>query len=84
MKILKFSAAWCGPCRSMSKALEGHTLPVPLVEVDIDDAEAAKLVAKYGIRNVPTLVMVDDNEEFVSSLVGAKSVSQILDWIAVS
>jgi len=58
MKILKFAAEWCGPCKMLSKTLEGYT-DVEIQEIDIDkDQEVA---IRYGIRGVPTLVLLDDN-----------------------
>lgn len=58
MKILKFSATWCGPCKMLSKTLEGYT-DVEIKEIDIDVDRT--LTEKYGIRGVPTLVLLDDN-----------------------
>lgn len=58
MKVLKFAAEWCGPCKMLSKTLEGYT-DVEIQEIDIDkDQEVA---IRYGIRGVPTLVLLDDN-----------------------
>ena len=58
MKILKFQAEWCGPCKMLSKTLEGYD-EVEIQEIDIDaDQEVA---IRYGIRGVPTLVLLDDN-----------------------
>lgn len=58
MKILKFAAEWCGPCKMLSKTLEGYT-GIEIQEIDIDkDQEVA---IRYNIRGVPTLVLLDDN-----------------------
>ena len=78
-KILKFSATWCGPCKSLSMTLHGEDLGVPLEEVDID--QSADLSAKYGIRSVPTLVYVRGETE-VSRLGGAQTLAKVKDWIA--
>lgn len=58
MKILKFAAEWCGPCKMLSKTLEGYN-EVEIQEIDIDkDQEVA---IRYNIRGVPTLVLLDDS-----------------------
>ena len=61
MKVLKFYADWCGPCKMLSSTLEKYYKgDVPIVSVDIDaDQEVA---IKYAIRGVPTCVLLDDND----------------------
>ena len=59
MKILKFAAEWCGPCKMLSKTLEGYDA-VPIEEIDID--QKREVAEKYGIRGVPTLILLDDND----------------------
>lgn len=60
MKVLKFSATWCGPCKALSNILEQYySGDVAIEEVDIDDQK--ELTAEYGIRVVPTCVLLDDN-----------------------
>ena len=57
MKILKFYGEWCSPCKTLSKQLEGFS-EVEIEDIDIDDA--GKLLNKYEVRKLPTLVLVDD------------------------
>ena len=58
LKVLKFSASWCGPCKVLSETLkdvEGIT------NIDLDkDMETAR---KYNIRSVPALVFLKDEVE---------------------
>jgi thioredoxin-like negative regulator of GroEL len=60
MILHKFSAAWCQPCKQLSKTLE-QVLPefpdVQLVEVDVD--KAPELASHHNVRQLPTLVMGD-------------------------
>jgi thioredoxin 1 len=69
MKLLKFSASWCGPCKMLTKVMESVEFPYIVEEVDIEGNE--ELVAKYGVRGVPTLILLDDNNEVVVVHIGA-------------
>ena len=37
MKLLKFHATWCQPCKMLSKVMEGVDLGVPVENIDIDE-----------------------------------------------
>jgi thioredoxin 1 len=76
-KILRFTASWCGPCKSLANNLESAGISVPIEVIDIDTQSA--LATEYGIRGVPTLVMLDENIE-VKRLVGVKTVNQLQEW----
>jgi thioredoxin 1 len=59
-KILYFSATWCGPCKNFKPIMEqvSRELPVQFVDVDTNP----QLVTEYGVRNVPTLIVVKDGQ----------------------
>lgn len=59
MKVLKLSAAWCGPCKMLSKVLEDYKGDVQIEEIDIDENQ--ELAIKFGVRGVPTCILVDEN-----------------------
>lgn len=69
MKLLKFQASWCGPCKMLSMTLNGMEIPYELIEIDID--ENTEKAMKYGIRSVPTLVITDENENEIRRVTGA-------------
>jgi len=76
-KILRFTASWCQPCKALAKNLEIAEIGLPIEVVDIDVQDA--LAVEYGIRGVPTLVMLDENIE-VKRLVGSKTVNELQEW----
>jgi thioredoxin 1 len=76
-RILRFTASWCGPCKSLAKNLEIADIKFPVEVIDIDVNN--ELAVEYGIRGVPTLVMLDENIE-VKRLVGSKTVNELQDW----
>lgn len=72
MKLYKFYGNFCAPCKALSALLDNMELNVPIVNVDIED-DAEDLVTKFHIRNVPTLVLVDSNENELGRIVGTAS-----------
>jgi len=83
MRLLKFQASWCHSCKMLSKTMESinHPLIESKQEIDIDeDMEKAR---QYGIRGVPTLILVDDEGKEVKRQSGYMSESQILKFLEV-
>lgn len=81
MKVLKFEASWCGPCKMLSKTLDKITTDKEIEVCDID--EHPELASQYGVRGVPTMVMLDDAGKEVSRLVGNKSEREVSSWLSV-
>jgi thioredoxin 1 len=77
-KILRFTASWCQPCKGLAMNLESAELGLPIEVIDIDAQE--ELAVEYGIRGVPTLVMLEENIE-VKRMSGMKSVKELQDWV---
>jgi len=58
IEVLKFSANWCGPCRTLSTILKGVE---GITEVNVD--QNRDLAAEYNVRRVPLLVFKVDGKE---------------------
>ena len=70
MKILKFYASWCTPCKALTQYLEASKdiIPCPIEEIDIEkDMETA---VTYGVRGVPTMVLIDEHGNVVRKHTG--------------
>ena len=72
--IIDFWAQWCGPCKSVSAALENlsstYKEEVVIGEVDVD--LNPELTSKFGVRNMPTVLFIK-NGEIVDKQVGSTS-----------
>ena len=79
MKIIKFYASWCRPCGVLSHTLDSMTLPHPIETANID--KVPQLAGDYGVRGVPTLVLVDSEGVEQKRLVGLKTEAQIQEWL---
>lgn len=81
MKVLKFEASWCQPCKMLSKVMEdaGDKIVVPVEVIDID--QHRDVAVKYGVRGVPTLVVVDDAGNEVKRQTGMMQESVLLEFL---
>jgi thioredoxin-like negative regulator of GroEL len=77
-RILRFTASWCNPCQGLAINLETANLGLPIEVVDID--MHSDVAQEYGVRSVPTLVMLDENIE-VKRIIGSKTVNQLQEWV---
>lgn len=77
-RVIRFTASWCQPCKVLAKNLESLDTNVPIEVYDID--EKPEYATEFGIRGVPTLVMLDGNFE-VKRMVGVKSLKELNDWL---
>jgi hypothetical protein len=55
-------------------------ITIPVEEVDID--ANVFMASNFGIRSVPTLVLVDDEEKEIKRKVGMMKESELLEWLA--
>jgi len=62
--LIDFWAPWCGPCKMQTPILEKVVAAVGdkavIAKVNVD--ENPELAAKYGIRSIPTLILLKDGE----------------------
>lgn len=77
-KVLKFQASWCGPCKALSMTLLNEDIGVPVEEVDVDSNR--EMAIQYGVRGVPTMVYVRDDQE-VARFTGVKPLDEIRKWV---
>jgi thioredoxin 1 len=80
--IIDFSAIWCGPCKSLEPTINELEVEykdqVVIGKLDIEEND--ETTAKYGIRNIPTLLFFK-NGELVDKLVGSTTKEKIVEKI---
>lgn len=58
LKLLKFSAQWCGPCKMQKEELAKNPIGIDIQEIDIGSTapEDMELVQRYKIMSIPNMV----------------------------
>ena len=72
MKYFQFSAAWCGPCKMLTAIMEqvkAQGIPVEKIDVDTNP----DMSTKFGIRSVPTVILVDNSGNEVKRTTGVQT-----------
>lgn len=69
MRVLKFSASWCNPCKMLDKQLD--SLGYLVEQVDVETEEGKKLARDYGVRRIPTLIAVGNDGFMLDSISGS-------------
>jgi thioredoxin 1 len=78
MKIIKFGAVWCAACSLMDSVLEELQLRHPEVKIQKIDVDVSPDSAiNYGVRGLPTIIVLDDAGKEFARLVGQKTVGQL-------
>lgn len=76
--VADFWAQWCGPCKAISPLIEElaneYEGKVNIGKVDVDEND--DITARYGIRNIPTILFFK-NGELVDKQVGAATKAAI-------
>ncbi|NLT12296.1 MAG: thioredoxin [Clostridiaceae bacterium] len=82
LSLVDFYADWCMPCRMLAPTIaavadefEGKA---KVCKINIDDAQ--EIAAKYGIMNIPTVILFKDGKQ-VDQKVGMGNKSQYEEMI---
>lgn len=84
LKLLKFSAHWCVPCKMQGEELTNNPIDAEVqnIDADSDASNDLELIQKYKIRNIPTLILIDSKGEVKARFSGFTRSSEINETIA--
>lgn len=82
--ILDFYADWCVPCKNLSPILEElnieYTGKVNMYKVDVE--EQIELSSEFNICNLPTIIIIKNNEQQIySGILPKNKYKEIIDNI---
>ena len=77
-QLFYFSAEWCVPCQTLGPIMDQISTQIPVQKFNID--YEADLITKYGVRNIPTVVLVENGQE-VRRFTGVKSYNDIIRFV---
>ena len=76
--MVDFWAEWCGPCRMVAPVVEElakeYEGKIKVAKMDVD--KNRQTPAKFGIRNIPTLILFKGGE-VAQTIIGAQPKSSI-------
>ena len=65
LTVVKFSADWCGPCRTLAGIMDDVTPDyqnVNFIQIDVEGDGMDEIVSNYSIRNIPVLAFIKNGK----------------------
>ncbi|TWT98369.1 thioredoxin family protein [Stieleria varia] len=82
LRLIKFGATWCPPCRALDSELEQlnltHSDMVSVIKVDVD--EHPELAEEYNVNGIPRLLLVQGNQ-IIGDQIGYYTHDELTRWI---
>ena len=80
--LVDFWAEWCGPCRMVGPIIEQLAEENPDINIGkVNVDENNELAAKFGIRSIPTILILRDGE-VIDKVSGVKPIGEFQELLA--
>lgn len=81
--VLDFWAAWCGPCQNFGPVFESVSESYPdIIFGKVDTENTEKLPAYFGIRSIPTVIIIrEELEVYRGSGISGPDLVKLIDEI---
>lgn len=74
MKLIKFSLPNCQPCKVLAEQMKKEDINATEINLFEDEEQ---LGMKFGIRNVPTVVVLDEKDGIMQEVGRARNIEQL-------
>ncbi len=77
-QLFYFSAEWCVPCQTLGPVMDQVSQKIQVQKINVD--YEPDIISKYGVRSVPTVILVENGQE-VRRFTGTKSYNDVINFI---
>lgn len=82
MKMLKFGASWCQPCKVLDEVFKYAPTDLDIERIDID--ANPQIAMAYNVRSVPVCILVDEDTALeLDRKTGVFSYNDMLNWLSI-
>ena len=78
-ELFYYTANWCQPCQTLGPIMDEIARQIPVRKQNVDYTDPL-LLESANVRNVPTVILVEDGQE-IKRFTGVKSNAQIITWL---
>lgn len=79
VKVLRFTASWCQPCKSLESLLNTIETKTPINKIDIDEDGDTPIT--FGVRSVPTMVKLDEHNNVIGKITGVPTKEKLMEFL---
>ena len=62
---MKFYSPCCGQCKVVAKEFKDHPIDAPIKDINV--MENPEAVDKYNVKSLPTILLLNDEDEVVET-----------------
>ena len=83
MTINYYSAEWCSSCKAMMPLFEQECekLHVEYEIIDVESDRGVDLSIEYKVRNIPTLIFLDNENNVIGRASGSQAYKEIVKYL---